>query len=641
MFILRGFRPFNPLFSFSKKPIGYNTSMNFLKRLFKTKNTTTNTLTITSANGFHLRPIAQFVNEAKKYNATITLLAHNQEVSATQVPKILSLSLEKGDSFELKCKGKEAQKASQALSSLFKRLMHDDKVEEKILQEEATYESPLIKGESLSKGISLAPLVLANIIETNGNSAICLSSAIDFSIQELESLYEENKNQPNVEIFLAQQQLLESELFLSFKDESIDEFKKTIQIEIEKLKGSKFESRIADYLDVQQRVLKHMGYSRELQLPLFPYILVAKELLPSDIEKLIKTPIKGVILQSGTTTSHTAILLRSAAIPSLIIHEKIELSKNAILDANSGSLILNPSQNDLKKAIKRQKEFLETLKIGFNKRFEKSITTTGININILANITDLNSAKEAKGLGANGIGLLRTEFLFTQHKPTIQEQQNAYQEIFNLFNEVTVRTLDIGGDKSLPYINIEKEENPFLGIRGIRFSLQEETLFKEQLLAIGLASANAKETKVKIMFPMVSRPQEFTKAKEIALEIYKEHHISLKQIEFGIMLEVPSVIFALRAFDQLVDFYSIGSNDLTQYLFATERTHPTLSVKIDSPILFSALKYIKEQTDKPISICGEIASLEVASKQLIELGYQTLSVSTKLIPHLKEHIRQL
>ena len=266
-------------------------------------------------------------------------------------------------------------------------------------------------------------------------------------------------------------------------------------------------------------------------------------------------------------------------------------------------------------------------------------TKEGKTIEILANIADVASAKEAKALGADGIGLLRTEFLFKEIKPTLKEQTTAYSEIFNLFDEVTIRTLDIGGDKSLPYIHIEKENNPFLGIRGIRFSLQEQILFKEQLLAIGLALPS--HTTIKIMFPMVSTTKEFTQAKSIALELYKEHHIETTFIQFGIMLEVPSVIFALKEFDQIVDFYSIGTNDLTQYLFAIERTHPTLSVDASSPILMNVLKQIIENTQRPISICGELAGLEEATQQLILMGYNTLSVSAKLIPQLKERIRNV
>ncbi|RUM74532.1 MAG: HPr family phosphocarrier protein, partial [Sulfurovum sp.] len=162
-----------------------------------------------------------------------------------------------------------------------------------------------------------------------------------------------------------------------------------------------------------------------------------------------------------------------------------------------------------------------------------------------------------------------------------------------------------------------------------------------QLLSVGLASADIPNAKIKIMFPMVSNREEFTQAKTIALELYKENNINTTNIQFGIMLEVPSVIFALKAFDKLVDFYSIGSNDLTQYLFAIERTHPTLSVDATSPELMNALAYIKTQTQKPISICGELAGLEYATSQLVKMGYNTLSVSSKLIPSLKENIRKI
>jgi len=197
--------------------------------------------------------------------------------------------------------------------------------------------------------------------------------------------------------------------------------------------------------------------------------------------------------------------------------------------------------------------------------------------------------------------------------------------------------LDIGGDKSLPYINIEKEDNPFLGVRGIRLSLQEQTLFKEQLLAIFMAY-NSKN-KIKIMFPMVSQIEEFIEAKKIAQTVAKKNQIDITDIQFGIMLEVPSVIFAIKEFDKLVDFYSIGTNDLTQYLFAIERTHPSLSVDMASSILILTLKQIIESTKRPISICGELAGVEDVTAELIEIGYRSLSVSAKLIPALKERIR--
>jgi phosphocarrier protein FPr len=385
-----------------------------------------------------------------------------------------------------------------------------------------------------------------------------------------------------------------------------------------------------------------MVLKSELSLPSLPFILLAKTLLPSDISILKESPVRGVVLQEGNNTSHVAILLRSAGIPSIIIQSTLSPSKTVILDANSGQLILSPTKADFQKSERLKKEFFEEQDRSFNTRNDIAQTLSGQKIKVLANITNLETAKEAKEQGADGIGLFRTEFLFTEYKPSIEEQTHAYKEVFEVFDDITIRTLDIGGDKSLPYINIAKEDNPFLGIRGIRFSLQEQTLFKEQLLAIFQAVGSISSNNIiKVMFPMVSTTQEFIEAKEIAQEVAKEHKLDISNIQFGIMLEVPSVIFALKEFDKLVDFYSIGSNDLTQYLFAIERTHPSLKVDSTSPMLMSALKQIIKTTEKPVSICGELAGLEEATQELIEMGYQTLSVSAKLIPSLKERIRNV
>ncbi|MBU1668151.1 HPr family phosphocarrier protein [bacterium] len=611
--------------------------MNILKKLFsKPKSSIQTTLTITSSNGFHLRPIAQFANEVKQFDATITLIANNQEVSATQIPQILSLSLEKNETFILKSIGEEAQKASVHLSSFFKQLMEEDVKIKAIDQEKESYESSALKGQTIAKGIAIAPIVMLEKVEQKGRDmALPLQDAILKTEEELLELYENNKTKDEAQIFLAQKELLNSELFRKNFN--------TIDQEIEKLKNTKFESRIADYQDLKQRIFTHMGITTQINLPHTPYILLADDLLPSEISELNDTPIQGVVLQKGTPTSHTSILLRSFGIPSMIVNEPIEIILNAILDANSGNLILEPTDNDITKAKEKQKVFQTQKEQSYQKRFEFTQTKKGKQIKILANIADIPSAKEAKEQGADGVGLLRTEFLFTKTKPTLEEQIQAYTEIFNLFDEITIRTLDIGGDKSLPYINIEKEDNPFLGVRGIRFSLQEQDLFKEQLLAIfkAVGSISSNEKTIKIMFPMVATPEEFNNAKAIAQEIAKEHNIDTTLIQFGIMLEVPSVIFALKAFDQLVDFYSIGTNDLTQYLFAIERTHPSLTADATSPIMMNALQQIIETTQKPISICGELAGVEEATEKLINMGYTSLSVSSKLIPSLKERIRNV
>lgn len=617
--------------------------MNFLNYFFNKPKPIFTELTITSKNGFHLRPIAKFINETKQFQSNITLLTNTKEVPATQIPAILALGLEHNDTFRLKCQGADAQEASEHLTEFFQELMRDDKEIKNVQIEEDNYEADAIQGTTISKGIAIGVLVSYFKHTTIFHKAetLSLNEALKQTAKDLNTLYENNKENEEADIFLAQKALLESDVFQKHFE--------TLDAEIKKLEGTKFHSRIADYRDLKKRIESYMGINTEFTLPdeNIDSIVVAKELFPSEVEALSQMPaVKGVILLQGSSTSHVAILLRSFNIPSIIANEKIDSTGeyyHSILDASAGQFIDVPTETDYEKA----KEKSNTVKINqntsFQKRFEKTISSKGKNIKVLANITDVNSAKEAKEQGADGIGLLRTEFLFTKTKPTVEEQTQAYGEIFSCFKEVTVRTLDIGGDKSLPYVDIEKEENPFLGIRGIRFSLQEQTLFKEQLLAIfkAVASISSNTKSIKIMFPMVSDPDEFKRAKSIALNLAKEHKLNIDTIQFGIMLEVPSVIFALQAFDKLVDFYSIGTNDLTQYLFAIERTHTTLSTNPTSPLLMNALKQIISTTTKPVSICGELAGLEEATKELIEMGYETLSVSSNLIPELKERIRHV
>ena len=619
--------------------------MNLLKKIFKKRHTPfLTTLTITSENGLHLRPIAKFVNEVKQFNANISLIAHDQEVIATQVPKILSLSLEKGESFTLKCQGEEALEASAYLSDFFEKMMQEDKVVADIVQVEDTYEATAIKGKSIANGIAIASLTLYETrkISQTKNTGLSIKDAIRKAKEELYTLYQANKTQHESQIFLAQKELISADIF-RYECPTIRKFLEIIKEEVNRLENTKFASRIPDYRDVEQRVLKHLGMTSIVEVPSKPYILLADDLLPSEVMKLQDTLLEGVILQKGTATSHASILLRSFAIPSMIITEPLEPAQRVVLDANSGNLVLNPTGNDLRKALNKQKDFKKYQQESYKKRFDSTKTKDGKNVKVLANISDYDSAKEAKEEGADGIGLLRTEFLFREERPSLEEQVNSYKEIFELFNILTVRTLDIGGDKSLPYIHIPRENNPFLGIRGIRFSLQEQVLFKEQILAIfkafELLMPFAKN--IKIMFPMISTVQEFNQAKEIALKIAKDHTINLSNIEFGIMIEVPSVLFAIEEFNEVVDFYSVGTNDLTQYLFAIERTHPTLVADATSPMLLSALKMIAQKADKPISICGELAGLEELTEQLIEMGYETLSVSAKLIPSLKEKIRHV
>lgn len=593
-------------------------------------------LTVTSGNGFHLRPVAQFVTVAKAYACDITASRQGKTVSAKGVNALLGLSLEQGESFELSCNGKDAAQALEALSKTFHTLMQADTEIEVLEKTLSAYEGDTIEGDIISSGVAIAPLYRYKETLSQKENNCTFQEAFNKSISELETLYKEKKEESNGAIYLAQKELLSS---LKEEVSTLKVLEEKIQTFSAQLLGTKLEAKISDYKDILQRVQKHMGLEIQVRFPEDDFILLADDLLPSQIEKLSHTSVKGVILKETAINSHTAILLRGAGISSLIADTSLlEEESTIILDAHSGMIVTDPSKSDLENAQKRIKEDLEQLDSALEKRFEPALTTKGKTIKVLANVTDDKSAKVAKEDGAEGIGLLRTEFLFKEEKPSFESQVEAYRSIFEVFDDITVRTLDVGGDKALPYIDLEKENNPFLGIRGVRLLKTHPEIIQEQLHAILLA---AKNKKIKIMFPMISTPEEFSEAKTFAQKIAEENQLDISNILFGMMIEVPSVLFLLEKFNKVVDFYSIGTNDLTQYLFAIERTHPTLKTDDLSPAVFEAIQMVTKKATKPVSICGELAGNKKAIPKLLKIGIETLSVSGKNIARTKESIRHV
>ncbi len=593
-------------------------------------------LTVTSGNGFHLRPVAQFVSVAKKYSCEISTSFNGKDVNAKGVNTLLSLSLEQGDTFTLTCKGKDAQDALDALTNIFNTLMQDDKEIEVVEKEESQYEGTFIEGDIISSGIAIATVYHYKEELTQKESFLSFEDAFNQSIDELETLYHEQKENNNAGIYLAQKELLAS--FMT-EAHTLQELEDHIERSSAQLLGSKLEAKISDYKDILQRVKKHLGLEIKTLFPDKDFILLANDLLPSQIENLSETSVVGVILKETSINSHTAILLRGAGISSLIADTSLLHEENQIiLDAHAAVVVTTPSQNDLGKAEKRFEKDQKQKALASTKRFESAQTKKGKTVKVLANVTDENSAKTAKEEGAEGIGLLRTEFLFKEEQPSFEMQVDSYESIFAYFDDITVRTLDVGGDKALPYIDLPQEENPFLGIRGIRLFKTHPEIMEEQIHAIFLA---AKNRPLKIMFPMVSSVEEFNEAKTFAQEIATKHQINISKLLFGIMIEVPSVLFLIESFNEVVDFYSIGTNDLTQYLFAIERTHQTLKTDALSPVVFDAIKMISKQATKPVSICGELAANKEAIPKLLELGIEILSVSAKSIAQTKEEIRNV
>jgi len=607
--------------------------MQWLKNFIYKEYTTT--LTVTSGSGFHLRPVARFVSEAKKFSCDIHIHFNGRSVSAKAVNALLSLNLDKNHTFIISTRGKSAKEALQTLSTLFTTLMKEEKAPIEISKETHHYDGSCIECDIICEGIAVAPLYFYKEKEVQTEDNKNFKEALLAGLNELDSLCHKSQKEDRA-IYLAQKALLQA---LGDETDSLETFTQRIKEESETLRGGKLEAKISDYKDLLRRVKSHMGYHYESTLPDNPFILIADDLLPSDINTLQKSAVQGIILKETSTASHTALLLRTSNIPSLVSPSLPESNtQEVILDAHSGVLVIQASKRDITQALKREEEDKKEALLANKKRFEKAVTNKGVHIKTFANVADTDSAKTAKEEGAEGIGLLRTEFLFTKEKPSFEMQMNAYKEIFALFDTVTVRTLDIGGDKALPYISLPKENNPFLGVRGVRLFQTHRRVLEEQLHAI-FKAAHTKP--IKVMFPMVSTVEEFTQAKTVAQDVAKKHALDISHIEFGIMIEVPSVLFLLEDFNKVVDFYSIGTNDLTQYLFAIERTHPTLQADPLSSVLFSVIENIVKNADKPVSICGELAANKNAIPKLLDLGIEVLSVSPKSIAKIKETIRDV
>ncbi len=409
-----------------------------------------------------------------------------------------------------------------------------------------------------------------------------------------------------------------------------------------------------DLMDICNRLLGNlMGISRNID-DYKGRIVIAQELFPSDILKLSSQDVKGIILLSGGITSHVSILARSLKIP-VIITETIELLKIApktriLIDAEQGNIFINPATNILEPFLRKEQERLRMKSL---KDQMKSITKTkdGTRIRLLANINLLGDLKAATEYKSEGIGLYRTEFPFIVRSnfPTEEEQYIIYKKLVDemVSKEVTFRTLDIGGDKVLSYFNYEKEENPFLGMRSIRFSLKNRDVFGQQIRAILRAGIGAD---LRIMFPMISSVDEFLEAKEFVLrclqDLIKEEIPCHKNPKIGMMVELPSVLEILEDLAKEADFFSIGTNDFIQYMLAVDRTNEKVADLYlpHHPSVLRSLKRIVEAAKrhkKEVTLCGDMAHDEKYLPYLLGIGIRKFSLDTYYLPKIQRTIESI
>ncbi len=415
--------------------------------------------------------------------------------------------------------------------------------------------------------------------------------------------------------------------------------------------------RAADIYDIERRVLSQLlGRKRhDIEELTEEAVIVARELSPTQTAGFNKEYVKGIATGAGGRTSHTAIVARSLGIPAVValedITEAVTAGDTVIIDGNRGIVIINPDDATIQQYLEYAVEFAEMEHRLDAIRGKPAVTRDGARVVLFGNIEFPNEAELVLEKGGEGIGLYRTEFLFLNRdtEPTEQEHYDAYAKTVSFFKNkpVTIRTVDLGGDKYTQSKRYMREPNPFLGLRSIRFCLQNLTMFKTQLRAIMRASVLGQ---VEIMFPLITNLQELMQAKMVlgdVMEDLDEDDIKYnRDIRVGIMVETPAAALTASLFARDVSFFSIGTNDLTQYTLAVDRGNELVSTLYSSvdPAVLRLIRTVIQDANKAqvdVTVCGEMASEPESVMLLLGLGVRKLSIASPLIPEVKQIIRSV
>jgi multiphosphoryl transfer protein len=646
-------------------------------------------ITINNETGLHARPAKTLVNLVKQFKSDIRIYHGEKKANAKSLISVLTLGASRGSQIKIEVSGEDEENAMTQIESAILSGLGEGKPESeaqgKLAETVARSKTEEIPADgkkpvkaNVLKGVGAAPGIAIGPVFQFQRQEISIDVVSDGLVIGWERLQDalararvqlENLNQQMTEkglkaeaaIFDAHLGLLEDPELTEAVHQRIQKgqdalkaWKETIEdsaMVVAALNDPILSARADDLRDVGRRVLKLMvGMDdKNESLPDKPVVIVARELSPSDTVSFNKDLVLGFCIVNGGPTSHTAILARALGLPAIVSVDEsvLKLKKDSyiIVSGSDGIVTFDPTPEELQSAEQERNTWLEKRRVALEQANAPAITADGREVEIVGNAGSLADAQKALKMGAAGIGLLRTEFLFLERTtaPTEAEQFEVYRSIAETMAKlpVIVRTLDVGGDKPLPYIEMQKEENPFLGERGIRLCLNRPDLFRQQLRAILRASQYGN---LLIMFPMVGDIEEYRRARLMLDELQIE--LNVPRITAGIMIEVPSAALMADVLAKEVDFFSIGTNDLTQYTLAMDRANPSLAARQDGlhpAVLRLIAKTIEgaHQHGKWAGICGELGSDPYAVPILIGLGIDELSVNVPSVPLVKAQIRGL
>ena len=534
------------------------------------------------------------------------------------------------------------------------------------------------QGKSVYKGIAMGPVVVLKKndyqvkrarIEDPESEAKRVTEAVEKSQDQLGKLYDKavkEVGEASAAIFEVHQMMLEDEDYL----EAIQNMIQTEQVNAEyavAVTGDNFaemfaamdddymKARSADIRDISERLVRNLSGQEDTDLSsIEPSVIVADDLSPSETVQMDKDKILAFVTVHGSTNSHTAILARMMNIPALIGVEmnldELKTGMTAVVDGFQGQVIFEPDEEIKAETLTRMKEEEEKLKLLQELKGKENITLDGHKINIYANIGSVGDIGYVMENDAGGIGLFRSEFLYLGRNdfPTEEEQFQAYKQAVQMMagKKVIIRTLDIGADKQVDYFNLGNEDNPAMGYRAIRICLKQPDIFKTQLRALLRAAVYGN---LSIMYPMITSTEEVKRIYEIVAEVEEElkaQEIQYKIPEQGIMIETPAAVMISDRLAEMVDFFSIGTNDLTQYTLAIDRQNEKLD-DFYNPHHEAILRMIQMVVDnahkcgKWAGICGELGADATLTEKFVRMGLDELSVAPSMVLKLRKIVREI